>query len=1428
MTSIIPRLPYLWEEICGTAPAPTPAPTPEPTPTPTPTPPPAAPGPQFTGNGGAPATISVEEGAVDVYRFFTIHGEAPFLWSVSGGPAAVVINSFGVLRYLTGMPLLTNPLVVVVRVTDRLGRFDEQQLTIEVRPKVIVNPSPSRLTFGAILGDPVVGNTLTYVPDTWANATTVERRWTIDDLLAGDAYIPLPLFDLHAHAIIGVWSKAVGPHGTTIESIVLPAPIGQVAGTAFGVSEGLSSGAAAKTLAAGDAPIPVSGGAAYAAATGLRRNAGGGLSVIGGDAVAYGHATISAPRFERHVFRVANLGNSLRVEFGVCLSNGWLGKGGNASGYMVMLDRTQNGASWSVSNPAVATVVKHNGDAGPGVVLRNSGALDALADAATVTVTIREAAFDVRVEPDVGPVIEYAAIADTLYRTPRVQIGDVVAGNGKPKAVLTFDLGVGDASVPIPIEDRYQLVYNEEWEDEDRTRVNADGLPRPGQNVWTNRLPWDDTINGESQVYGADTFEIADSILTIKATWDDAEGVWRSDAITTFKSFNRLYGVTENRFRLDLGPGLWPGDWDMGITDTWPGKEQDRLEADGGRPRKIYHALHRVNPATGEDVPEGAYPDIPHGRTIDQWTTVSTQWLPSGETIWRVHGLQTARMSHDMHEPSYIILNLAIAPTGQPDFWITNPDGTTPSPGRYQIDYIRVYQRPSHTAGLPVITQRPTITRTGDTVTIKHGLSNATTVRGVLRTGTAGGAKEVASTAITRTGGGPIPDTTIELTSLIDGGKINWYEVHTGPDGRYIQTGSDSPLIWWVPPTGPVGEVEITGVTAQSPGNSFVPAGYTGPLAYLRNVFAPGGLVDATDYSLRQWRRTDLTWPAQFRFEWSFPATSPTPYEFCWGYPALMWGAGPWGYPYGTSGHVTPMRAKDVGTFTIDVDLTFSGANNADVLVDIYTMKGSTAPVFDGDYHNEISILLSHNGVGPIDWLTTEATATRTFPAPLGDCAIYKQPTSRQIMVMPRTGSLRRDVMTGLIDAGEVVDHLISIGLVEPNGWLAGFEIGVETQRPNAWNSAPYAGDLRFNQAPVVAWSGLEYALRVGEQMQITGSLGSPIDGLSGKTWGHTVRHHYSKQGPWNADGSRLLLMNWGGDPGSLFLDGRTFVALSVPTFHMDESRWHPINPLLLYYVTGNQVRLRNVASGSESTVYTWAGRDSVSFGNGEGNFSDDGRYVVLTAGAEPWPPEPVQAMGVLDTLTGTLSVIDHGGWYIDNATISPSGAYLVVNGGPNSGESNGVRVYTRAGAFLGSLPHLTASHFDVTVFGGVEYLVGTALQEPHFPKITAWRLGDLAVTPWAAGGYGWHTSARNTQARHLGVLASMFPAPTSSTQGNQAILVRPSSVTVAVPDLAFPGSDYNDYWAQPQATISPDGTHVVWARRINGSQISAWVRRIG
>ena len=61
-------------------------------------------------------------------------------------------------------------------------------------------------------------------------------------------------------------------------------------------------------------------------------------------------------------------------------------------------------------------------------------------------------------------------------------------------------------------------------------------------------------------------------------------------------------------------------------------------------------------------------------------------------------------------------------------------------------------------------------------------------------------------------------------------------------------------------------------------------------------------------------------------------------------------------------------------------------------------------------------------------------------------------------------------VLSGTVDVKEVLDHLISIGLVDADAWVAGFEIGVETQRPNAFNSAPYSGSLTFKRAPVVVW----------------------------------------------------------------------------------------------------------------------------------------------------------------------------------------------------------------------------------------------------------------------------------------------------------------------------------------------------------------------
>lgn len=291
--------------------------------------------------------------------------------------------------------------------------------------------------------------------------------------------------------------------------------------------------------------------------------------------------------------------------------------------------------------------------------------------------------------------------------------------------------------------------------------------------------------------------------------------------------------------------------------------------------------------------------------------------------------------------------------------------------------------------------------------------------------------------------------------------------------------------------SGATDETEVTGVTAQAPGNTYVPAGEVTQWGYNRNVFGQDGLTDGTDFTLRQWESNDLPWPGGFRFDYSFPNSNPNPgaARFCWGYPALTWGRGPWGPIFGTSGHPAPVAVNDLGDFTIDFDVSFSGQNGGDLMIDVYTLPDTA---FDGDAVNEVSIFLSHNGVGPIEWLTTSATATHTFSGAMGDCAIYKQPTSIQVMVMPRTGGARREVLSGPLDLKEILQYLVSIGQVDGTALVAGLEFGVEPQRPNAYNSAPYSGSVKWLTQPVVTFAAANVGVNLFE---------TPIDFTNTALW---------------------------------------------------------------------------------------------------------------------------------------------------------------------------------------------------------------------------------------------------------------------------------------------------------------------------------------
>jgi hypothetical protein len=181
--------------------------------------------------------------------------------------------------------------------------------------------------------------------------------------------------------------------------------------------------------------------------------------------------------------------------------------------------------------------------------------------------------------------------------------------------------------------------------------------------------------------------------------------------------------------------------------------------------------------------------------------------------------------------------------------------------------------------------------------------------------------------------------------------------------------------------------------------------------------------------------------------------------------------------------------------------------------------------------------------------------------------------------------------------------------------------------------------------------------------VRIAGDAGTAIPGTKG-TWGRDARHVYSKQAPWNADGSLLLLQNRdGGSPARLLLDGRTYAprALACGDDILWDYRWHPRRAQVLVNVdkAGRELSLFDVAACRK--VASWTLPVEVDgIGSGEGNLSDDGRYVALADDDVVFVVDLSAPSGAAKT--GPLFDLKPcKGCGIGNVSISPSGRYVDV-----------------------------------------------------------------------------------------------------------------------------------------------------------------------
>lgn len=168
-----------------------------------------------------------------------------------------------------------------------------------------------------------------------------------------------------------------------------------------------------------------------------------------------------------------------------------------------------------------------------------------------------------------------------------------------------------------------------------------------------------------------------------------------SGVITSYNSFRFKYGRVEARARMPEGKGLWSAFWLLNAyykQDQPEDPEIDIIEAIGDITTTANHAYHYMEDRDGD----GIHTDrnstelkAPMGDFSTDYHTYRVDW-EEGRIVWYVDDVETGRVEGDQvsSEQMYLIANLAVGGN-----YPGPADETTVFPARFDIDYIRVYQR---------------------------------------------------------------------------------------------------------------------------------------------------------------------------------------------------------------------------------------------------------------------------------------------------------------------------------------------------------------------------------------------------------------------------------------------------------------------------------------------------------------------------------------------------------------------------------------------------------------------------------------------------------------------------------------------------------------------------------------------------------------
>lgn len=250
----------------------------------------------------------------------------------------------------------------------------------------------------------------------------------------------------------------------------------------------------------------------------------------------------------------------------------------------------------------------------------------------------------------------------------------------------------------------YKLVWSDEF----------DKHSRPDSTKWGFEKGF--VRNNELQWYQPENAWCERGMLVIEArkekkpnpVYDPEKGDWRTKrqhieytaaSLNTRGLHQWKYGRFEMRGKIDVGPGLWPAFWTLGVNGEWPSNgEIDIMEyyqgkilaniATGTSKRYNAHWFSKTKALTAFKDPGWA--DKFHVWRMD-WDEHAISLFVDDELLNKVELEHLVNKDgsgvNPFEQPHYILLNFALGgDNGGP------LDGTV-LPRRFEVDYVRVYEQ---------------------------------------------------------------------------------------------------------------------------------------------------------------------------------------------------------------------------------------------------------------------------------------------------------------------------------------------------------------------------------------------------------------------------------------------------------------------------------------------------------------------------------------------------------------------------------------------------------------------------------------------------------------------------------------------------------------------------------------------------------------